>query len=248
MSVRSIPTPFKDAMNRKTVTLAEIVESHWQTTPKNLLVVGCGTGDEAGVLARRFNIKTIGIDIGDEFAFDRERAAPAKLEIMDAHALTFPDSSFDFVYSFHALEHMSDPQLALREMSRVLKPGGTYVIGTPNKARLIGYIGSATSLWNKIKWNVNDWMDRLSGQWSNEAGAHAGFTETELLSMCAAAFGPDTALVTDRYYLSLYGKKRIKTLIRLKLSHRIFPCVYIVGTRWGGMAGFTSSPHYCPIG
>jgi len=233
MSLRSLSVEYEEAKSRKTAALADVAERLWKTPPKSLLVVGCGSGDEAGYLARRFNIDTIGIDIGDEFEFDREGASPAKLEIMDAHALKFSDNSFDFVYSFHAIEHMTDPQLVLTEMARVLKPGGAFVVGTPNKARLVGYIVSATPLWNKIKWNAKDWMHRLRGKWRNEDGAHAGFTESELLSMCTAAFGPDAISITDSYYFSLYGEKRIKILIRLKLARRIFPCAYIFGTKEG---------------
>jgi len=42
---------------------------------------------------------------------------------MDARNLTFDNADFDFVYSFHALERITDPRRALIEMSRVLKRG-----------------------------------------------------------------------------------------------------------------------------
>lgn len=41
-------------------------------------------------------------------------------------ALPFPDNTFDLVYSQAVLEHVTDPALAIREMVRVLKPGGTF--------------------------------------------------------------------------------------------------------------------------
>jgi len=231
MNRRSMPAALEATRNRKTLALAEIVQAYWIQSPKKLLVVGCGTGEEAGFLARHFNIDTTGIDIGNEFAFDREGATPALLQIMDAHSLSFADNSFDFVYSFHALEHMANPQLALNEMARVLRKGGTFVIGTPNKSRLMGYIGSATPLSNKIKWNVNDWVSRLRGQWRNETGAHAGFTENELLVMCASAFQVQPASVSHSYYSALYGKRFVQKLIQLRITRWIYPCVYVVGTR-----------------
>ncbi len=218
-------------MDRKTIALARIAANHWREKPMNLLVVGCGTGREAGVLARYFHINTIGVDIGNEYAFDREGAAPAKLEIMDAQALEFPDKYFDFVYSFHALEHMADPRRALCEMARVLKPHGLYVLGTPNKARVVGYIGSATSRKNKLKWNVNDWVARLRGEWRNEAGAHAGFTQMELHSMASTSFENKSILISDEYYSELYGTKVVQWLKAMKISRWIYPCVYIVGNK-----------------
>lgn len=41
-------------------------------------------------------------------------------------ALPFPDGVFDYVFSQAVLEHVTDPQLAVREMVRVLKPGGLF--------------------------------------------------------------------------------------------------------------------------
>jgi SAM-dependent methyltransferase len=221
-----------DATNdRKTVALARIAANHLRGKSLNLLVVGCGTGREAGVLARYFDIDTIGIDIGHEYEFDRENATPAKLEIMDAHALKFPDKHFDIVYSFHALEHMTDPQLVLREMARVLKPNGTFILGTPNKARLVGYLGSGTARRNKLKWNLADWAARLRGKWHNEAGAHAGFTQRELLSLTSASFDAKSILISDDYYSELYNAQLFQWLKKMRITHWVYPCVYVLGRK-----------------
>lgn len=47
---------------------------------------------------------------------------------MDATAMTFPDASFDFVYSFSVFEHLPDPGKVMEEVIRILKPGGGYYI------------------------------------------------------------------------------------------------------------------------
>jgi SAM-dependent methyltransferase len=49
----------------------------------------------------------------------------------DAHDIPFPQSSFDLVVSCDSLEHFHDPLTVLREVQRVLKPGGTLVIWVP---------------------------------------------------------------------------------------------------------------------
>nr|AWM04526.1 class I SAM-dependent methyltransferase [Bradyrhizobium amphicarpaeae] len=220
----------KEVKDNKTRALVAIVRDLIDCISPSILVVGCGDGREAGVLARSLNASTIGIDIGEQFQFDRDGSAPAELKIMDAQQLDFPDASFDFVYSFHALEHIPDHKAALSEMARVLKPNGSYLIGTPNKSRVVGYLNSPTSLNNKIKWNLADYRMRATGRWSNEAGAHAGFTERDLLSLCHTAFG-DSSAVTKRYYKALYARKAnlVEVLGQSGAGGLLFPAVYVAG-------------------
>jgi SAM-dependent methyltransferase len=199
---------------------------------RRALVVGCGSGREAGILARHLGAETIGIDLGGEFALDHEASRPATLLRMDAQALQFADASFDHVYSFHALEHIPDYRRALAEMSRVLRPGGSFCIGTPNRARLVGYIGSSAPARWRILWNLQDLACRLTGRWSNEQGAHAGFYADELGTLCREHFG-DAEEVTDSYYLALYPGRRalVERLAAAPWKYRLLPCVYFAGRR-----------------
>jgi ubiquinone/menaquinone biosynthesis C-methylase UbiE len=201
-----------------------------QQSPNSILVVGCGDGNEAGILARYYKgSRTIGIDVGVQFKFDHEASAPATLIEMDAHQLDFDSGTFDLVYSFHALEHMANPSKALSEMARVLAPQGTFCVGTPNKSRLVGYIGSTTTFSTKIYWNMVDLKNRICGRWDNATGAHAGFFSTELLSMCRTAFGCGED-VSENYYKRLYPKSRIiKAAVSSPLKHLIMPCCYVIG-------------------
>src|SRR5208282_1017703 len=123
---------------------------------KDILVVGCGSGREAGMLARAFDANVIGVDVGNDFSFDHEGSAPAKLLSMDARDLTFAGESFDMAFSFHALEHIPQPQRALSEMARVLRRGGVYLIGTPNKSRLLGGFSSPLPLRQRIVGSFQD--------------------------------------------------------------------------------------------
>lgn len=51
----------------------------------------------------------------------------------DVRRLPFRDRSFDAVYSMGTIEHFHDPETALSEMFRVLRPGGRAVVGVPNR-------------------------------------------------------------------------------------------------------------------
>jgi SAM-dependent methyltransferase len=52
---------------------------------------------------------------------------------MDAHKLAFDAASFDFVFSSENMEHLRDPDQNVAEIKRVLRPGGIFMVATPNK-------------------------------------------------------------------------------------------------------------------
>jgi len=215
----------------KTCSLAALLKSRLARAPTRILVVGCGRGKEAAVLANFFKADVTGIDLRQDF--DPAAASLAQLQEGDAMNLAFPDRSFDLVYSFHALEHIADPQRALKEMRRVLQPRGHYCIGTPNRARWIGYLGSKDATFGqKIRWNFADWNARLHGRFRNELGAHAGFYRAELEHRLHESFGTAED-ITLEYYLEQYPGRSglISSLARLGVAQRLLPCVYFLGMR-----------------
>ena len=220
-----------DLTDSKTEKVARIIREIHQTEIKKLLVVGCGSGLEAAILAQRLNAQVIGIDV--EESFDEQAAKYAELKRGDAMNLEFADDSFDFVFSYHALEHIENPRKALREIHRVLKTGGGFWIGTPNKSRIVGYIGGKnTSFLQKVRWNLMDWKARLSGKFENEAGAHAGFTSTELEKLLSEVFSK-TDERTALYFLTVYQNHRslMNFINSSGFSRIIYPSVYFSGRK-----------------
>jgi SAM-dependent methyltransferase len=211
----------------KTISFARIVNERFQPGRiESILVVGCGDGNEAQVLSEYFGCRVTAIDIAEKF----EPRAGVEFQRMDARAMTFGPATFDLVYSFHALEHIVPPEQVIAGIRRVLKPGMPFCLGTPNRRRMVGYVGSAdASFTEKIRWNAADWRARLAGRFRNEFGAHAGFTEEELFAL-GSRIGP-TTIVSDEYYRRIYERhdRLIRLIVAMNLQQIVWPAIYAVG-------------------
>jgi len=99
-----------------------------------LLDAGCGPGSiTIGLAGHVAPAEVTGIDLSAEsIGLARDLAAErgvtnVRFDVADVYALPFDDATFDAAFSHALLQHLSDPLAALREIRRVLKPGG--VIG-----------------------------------------------------------------------------------------------------------------------
>jgi SAM-dependent methyltransferase len=104
------------------------------TPGAKVLDVACGTGVVA-LSAARLGAKVTGVDLTPELiARAKENGALMKLEVSwhegDVEALPVPDASFDFVVSQFGHMFAPRPEVALKEMLRALKPGGTIAFAT----------------------------------------------------------------------------------------------------------------------
>ena len=98
-----------------------------------VLEVGVGTGISLPDYGRATRL--YGVDISDAMLRKaRERVTELKLSnveglsVMDAADLSFPDASFDVVVAQYVITTVPDPEAALDEFARVLKPGGEIVL------------------------------------------------------------------------------------------------------------------------
>lgn len=88
--------------------------------------------------AAQHGARAFGVDISEPTARQAKAAfadCPSALHATaaDVRALPFVDASFDAIYSMGTIEHFDETELAVREMARVLKPGGRAIIGVPNR-------------------------------------------------------------------------------------------------------------------
>lgn len=96
-----------------------------------VLNMGCGlpSGDPVKVLKGEV-AKVVGADIDPEAASNGE---VDEVVIYDGRRFPFGDGFFDAAYSDFVMEHIERPEEFLREVRRVLKPGGSFLFRTPNR-------------------------------------------------------------------------------------------------------------------
>ncbi len=97
-----------------------------------LLEMGCGLGHLLGLLQDDFHC--VGIDLIDYSVEQTKLNAPrAEALLMSADDLSpFESESFSVVVALHLVEHLPDPEGTIRQVKRILKPGGLFLFATPN--------------------------------------------------------------------------------------------------------------------
>jgi 2-polyprenyl-3-methyl-5-hydroxy-6-metoxy-1,4-benzoquinol methylase len=104
---------------------------------KRTLDYGCGEGYGTAILAKNAS-SVVGVDVDPE-AIEHSKDlyadfSNASFHFLESSLLPFPDGHFEFITCFEVIEHVTNQEEILSELSRVLSPTGTLLISTPNKA------------------------------------------------------------------------------------------------------------------
>jgi MPBQ/MSBQ methyltransferase len=170
------PPQQKDFLTAKSDFVHEMVR--WGGLDKfppgtTVIDVGCGIGGSSRILAHDYGFAVTGITISPQQVQRAQDLTSdglnAQFQVDDAMALSFPDASFDVVWSIEAGPHMPDKAVFAKELMRVLKPGGVLVVADWNQRddRQI-----PLNFWEKPV------MQQLLDQWSHPAFASIeGFSE-----------------------------------------------------------------------
>ena len=170
------PPQHKDFLKAKEDFVHEMVRwGRLERLPAGTTVldVGCGIGGSSRILARDYGFVVTGVTISPHQVRRAQELSPpglpVRFQIDDAMALSFPDASFDVVWSVEAGPHMPDKAVFAKELLRVLKPKGVLVLADWNQRddRRV-----PLNFWEKPV------MRQLLDQWSHPAfSSIEGFSE-----------------------------------------------------------------------
>jgi SAM-dependent methyltransferase len=222
-----------------TVSIAKALADRFISLRENdeVLVAGCGDGTEAAQFCDVFGTKTIGVDLS---IHENQTLKNGRLQLQheDLSKLPYPASTFSFIYCFHVLEHVPDHYVVLRELGRVLRPGGILLIGFPNKKRVLMYIRThqRATISERVLWNLNDYKRKLEGTFENSLGAHAGFTQEEFIEDAHETFQNVVPIRAEYFKLKYHNQLGlINALIKMKLDEYLFPSNYFICTKGAGI-------------
>jgi ubiquinone/menaquinone biosynthesis C-methylase UbiE len=196
---------------------------------RRILDVGCGLGDDAAALASRVAPGGCVVAVDGSQAMitaARERHGDVALlsfDVADAARLPFDDARFDACRVDRVLQHIADPAPAIREMVRILRPGGV-LVAYDNDWETLTVDGVDRQLTRTV---LNGWCDRFPSGWIGrrlvplflQAGLRDVVTYPKTLVLRELA-------VADRIY-SLFA-----TAERLAAAYRAGPGGYVNSASW----------------
>lgn len=140
--------------------LDSIIEKYHVSAAAKVLDVGCGTGAVLDQMAgKKFTVS--GIDMNDTaLAYCREKGFSVEKGFADK--MPYQADTFDVVFALDVLEHLDNPEAAVREVKRVLKNGGLFIVTVPAHQWLWSYHDE--SLHHKKRYSKQDIQKLLHAQ------------------------------------------------------------------------------------
>ena len=186
------------------------------------LDLGAGSGRVAAM-----NFKAAGRSV---FGIDVDLAISTNCQIDggcvgDASRLPFRDAAFDLVYADNVLEHLDRPELVFAEVARVLKPGGRFLVKTPNAWHYVTVVARLTPH------RFHQWINARRGR------NHADTFPTRYLANTGTALGA-LATVAGLEVASIVSVESRPEYARINPALYVFGRVYeriVNSSDWGAL-------------
>ena len=163
----------------------------------DVLEIGTGTGYGAEVLAPKADrFITVDKDAPTQLSLPEN----IEFHMMEVPPLGFESNSFDYVVSFQVIEHIEDDMSFVREVSRVLRPGGKFIVTTPNAPMSL-----TRNPWHVREYNADELFNLLS----------CNFAEVEMMGVAG------NEKVMTYYRKNRKSVRRIMRFDVLDLQHRL---------------------------
>ena len=135
VSARTLFAPLGPTYDRYAAALSFGQDPRWRRflvsrvdagSADTVLDVATGTGAVARELLRQKGCTVVGLDQSPEMLAEARRRLPTNVELVEGTAdqLPFPDASFDALTFTYLLRYVDDPRATMRELVRVVRPGG----------------------------------------------------------------------------------------------------------------------------
>ena len=125
---------FNPSGGRSSPYLESALKASFPKPPGKVLDVGCGDSMTSGPTIRAAGLDYQGIDISPTAIALATKNGYSATVVDDIATLPYADATFDAVVCIEVIEHLFDPLTAVKEIRRVLKPVGRFVVSTPNTA------------------------------------------------------------------------------------------------------------------
>jgi SAM-dependent methyltransferase len=135
-----------------------------------VLDVGCGVGQVVAQL-EKVGFEAHGVDVSQP-NIERARKVCARCQIYDGKKLPFADNHFASAGALNVLEHVDEPEAFVRELVRVVAPGGKIVLSSPNFFRVFGFrdyhprmrgVGNKIRNWKRLREKRAQMRDEPNG-------------------------------------------------------------------------------------
>lgn len=117
----------------------EIVDRVRNLKGDKILDLGCGNGNIINLLKKEREASYYGLDICENMIEEAKKKCGeyVKFTVGDAENLPYKDDQFDIIICNASFHHYTKPEVAIKEIKRVLKSGGTLILGDPTIPGLV---------------------------------------------------------------------------------------------------------------